>query len=77
MIDLQKRRQINLLSTKISVAKKKLDRTGIMALKHADGLMTDDEYAVTKGERALVYSEIEALEAELKELEDSENDNNN
>lgn len=77
MIDLQKRRQMNLLTTKISIAKKKLDKTCIEAFKHADGLVTDDDYAATKAERALIYSEIAALEAELKELEESENDNNN
>lgn len=76
MIDLQKRRQINLLSVKISAAKKKLNQTGIKALKYADGLITDEEYAETKAARALVYAEIEALDAVLKELEETENDNN-
>lgn len=53
----------------INAYKLLLSQTDYKALKHADGAMTDEEYAETREQRAQYRSAINALEAEIEAMD--------
>lgn len=53
-------------NTKISILKRKLQQTDYLAIKHSEGLLTEEEYAPIKAKRQAWRDEINALEEELK-----------
>ena len=52
-------------SLRIEILKFKLQKTDYKAIKYAEGLLTEEEYAQTKAERQAMRDEINRLEAEL------------
>lgn len=50
---------------KILLLKKKLEMTDYKAIKYAEGLLTEEEYAPIKAERQQMRDEINRIEAEL------------
>jgi hypothetical protein len=61
-----------LVESEIAVRKQMLEQSDYQALKHADGAITDEEYAETKAKRAEWRSEINELEEELATYPDEE-----
>ena len=55
----------NLTQLKIDVLKHQLSETDYKAIKYAEGLLTEEEYAPIKAERQAMRDEINRLEAEL------------
>ena len=53
------------IENQISTYKQMLSNTDYMALKHADGALTDDEYASIKAKRQGWRDQINNLEAKL------------
>ena len=53
-------------SLMIKILKHKLAETDYKAIKYAEGLLTEEEYAPTKTERQAMRDEINRLEAELQ-----------
>lgn len=60
------------IQSEINAFKQLLTNTDYKALKHADGVITDDEYADVLEEREGFRARINELEAELSALGDSE-----
>ena len=58
MLELNKQFQIDLL-------KKKLADTDYKAIKYAEGIISDEEYAPIKAERQRIRDEINELEKEI------------
>lgn len=54
-----------MIESEIAVKKQMLTSTDYQALKYAEGALSEEEYAETKGKRELWRAEINALEAEL------------
>lgn len=52
-------------SLRIEILKCKLKETDYKAIKYAEGLLTEEEYAPIKAERQAMRNEINRLEAEL------------
>lgn len=50
---------------RIEILKFKLQKTDYKAIKYAEGLLTEEEYAPIKAERQAMRDEINRLEAEL------------
>lgn len=61
--------KIKVLQGKIVVLKAKLQSTDYMAIKFAEGLLTETEYAKTKEQREQWRAEINAIETQIKGLE--------
>lgn len=61
--------RITEIQSEIAGFKQLLDGTDYQALKHADGVMTDEEYEPIRLERQRLRDEINALEKEQKEIE--------
>lgn len=57
----------NLIQLKIDVHKMKLAETDYKAIKYAEGLLTEEEYAPIKAERQQMRDKINELEALLAE----------
>lgn len=57
---------------KINVLKNKLYDTDYKAIKYAEGLLSEEEYAPIKAQRQAWRNEINKLEEELKELKSQE-----
>ena len=55
----------NLTKLKIDILKLHLQETDYKAIKYAEGLLTEEEYAPIKAERQQMRDEINRLEAEL------------
>ena len=55
----------NLIQVKIDILKLQLKATDYKAIKYAEGLLTDEEYAPIKAERQRMRNEINWFEAEL------------
>lgn len=55
----------NLIQVKIDILKLQLKATDYKAIKYAEGLLTEEEYAPIKAERQRMRNEINWLEAEL------------
>lgn len=55
-------------NTKISILKRKLQRTDYLAIKYAEGLLTEEEYAPIKAKRQAWRDEINNLEKQLEEI---------
>lgn len=78
MIQLQDKRrdenmsEIERIESEISVFKQLLSQTDYKALKHADGVITDEEYEETRQLRISYREEINRLEAELEEIKTME-----
>ena len=53
---------------KISALKRKLTATDYLAIKYAEGALTEEEYAPIKAQRQAWRDEINALEKELSEV---------
>ena len=62
MLEFNKQFQIDLL-------KKQLDDTDYKAIKYAEGLISEEEYAPIKAERQSIRDQINELEASLVEKE--------
>ena len=62
--------------TKINVLKNKLYDTDYKAIKYAEGLLSEEEYAPIKEQRQTWRNEINTLEEELKELQEVTNEKN-
>lgn len=62
----------DLLSQQISQKKWELSQTDYKAIKYAEGLLTEEEYAPIKAERQAMRDEINALQAQLDALEKDE-----
>ena len=62
--------------TKINVLKNKLYDTDYKAIKYAEGLLSEEEYAPIKEQRQTWRNEINTLEEELKELQEGTNEKN-
>ena len=60
----------NLTKLKIDILKLKLQETDYKAIKYAEGLLTEEEYAPIKAERQLMRDEINRLE-ELNNKEEN------
>lgn len=58
----------NKIYFKILVLKQKLKNTDYQAIKYAEGLLTEEEYAPIKAQRQAWRNEINALEKELSEV---------
>ena len=56
----------NLAQLKIDVLKLQLQQSDYKAIKYAEGLLTEEEYAPIKAERQAMRDEINRLEAELQ-----------
>jgi hypothetical protein len=54
------------VSLQIQELKSKLDATDYKAIKYAEGLLSDEEYAEARAERQAWRNEINALEAQLE-----------
>ena len=61
MLEFNKQFQIDLL-------KKQLDDTDYKAIKYAEGLISEEEYAPIKAERQKIREEINKLEVETEKL---------
>ena len=55
----------NLTQLKIDVLKLQLQQSDYKAIKYAEGLFTEEEYAPIKAERQAMRDDINRLEAEL------------
>ena len=55
-----------LIRWKITKIKRQLEETDYKAIKYAEGMLTEDEYAPIKAQRQAWRDEINALEEELK-----------
>lgn len=55
----------NLIQVKIDILKLQLQATDYKAIKYAEGLLTEEEYAPIKAERQAMRDEINRLETEL------------
>jgi hypothetical protein len=62
----------NVKQRQISALKTKLTATDYKAIKYAEGLYSDEEYAPTKAERQALREQIRALEAEISAEEGGE-----
>lgn len=56
------------IDQKINALKRKLSATDYKAIKYAEGLLTEEEYAPIKAEREAWRVEIRELEAQLTKL---------
>ena len=54
------------IQSEIAGLKQILAATDYKALKHADGVLSDEEYAVTKAQRQELRDKINELETELE-----------
>jgi hypothetical protein len=63
-----------ILETKREIAKlkDKLEKSDYQAIKFAEGLISEEEYAPVKAQRQTWRDEINKLEEELKELKSQE-----
>ena len=52
---------------KIDILKLKLQESDYKAIKYAEGILTEEEYAPIKAERQALRDEINRLELELRE----------
>ena len=52
----------NLIQVKIDILKLQLQKTDYKAIKYAEGLLTEEEYAPIKAERQAMRDEINRLE---------------
>lgn len=57
---------------KILALKQQLKNTDYQAIKYAEGLLTEEEYAIIKAKRQAWRDEINALEKELSEVKNAE-----
>ena len=64
--------EIEELEAEIRELKLLLSQTDYKALKHADGVITNEEYEETRQLRITYREEINRLEAELEEIETME-----
>lgn len=60
------------IESEIAGLKQILAGTDYMALKHADGALSSEEYEETRQRRQLLRDKINELEAELTTVEESE-----
>ena len=60
--------RISIIKGEINALKQLLSNTDYKALKHADGVMSDEEYAETLELRKSYREKINKYEEELKEL---------
>ncbi len=60
------------LESQINGYRQLLAQSDYKALKHADGALSDEEYAETRANRAMYRQKINECEAALAELEDAE-----
>lgn len=60
----------------IAKLKDKLQKTDYKAIKFAEGLISEEEYAPIKEQRQAWRNEINKLEEELKELQEVTNEKN-
>lgn len=60
------------IDSDITALKQILTGTDYKALKHADGALSDEEYEETRQFRQSLRDQINALEAELATVEESE-----
>lgn len=58
----------------IEIRKKQLEESDYKAIKYAEGLLTEEEYAPIKAERQQMRDEINRLEAELAQQDGALND---
>jgi hypothetical protein len=52
---------------RINALKGLLERTDYKAIKHSEGIISDEDYAPTKAQRQEWRTEVEALETEARE----------
>lgn len=69
-------KKLNKLEIKIINLKAKLRNTDYRAIKYAEGLLSEEEYASIKAQRQAWRDEINKLEEELKELQEVTNEKN-
>ena len=55
----------NVIKVKIDILKLKLQESDYKAIKYAEGILTEEEYAPIKAERQAIRDEINRLEKEL------------
>jgi hypothetical protein len=61
-------KEFMIIANKIFELKSKLKQTDYIAIKYAEGLVSDEDYAPIKSQRQSWRDEINALEAELQNL---------
>ena len=56
----------NITKVKIDILKLKLQESDYKAIKYAEGILSEEEYAPIKAERQAIRDEINKLEQEFK-----------